>query len=110
MLLFFWACDKDPSVSCATECPAGTRKVSFSEAEYTDITNGGRFLYSESQSCEAACEPLQPCVLPNVPEIVATEGGTEYRCSPLEGFSQIPAPSDLDLSFGSRWDPSLAAP
>lgn len=86
---------------CSEACPDGTRRATFDEAA---AARGQQFYVQ--QSCETLCEPVQPCVPPNIPVVTADD----YQCAPLEGFADIPAAADIDFSFALEWEPSVSTP
>ena len=84
---------------CADECPDGTIRTSYEKV----VT--GKAAVITGYRCETYCEALLPCPPPNVPTIVKVGGENEYSCAPLQGFSTIPAPGDIDFSFAQGWTP-----
>lgn len=95
LLCLFVGCTVEDA-PCEAECPDGTRKVVVDQIEITDVTT---FSYSADQSCEVWCEPEQTCLAPNVPVI----DDEQYTCQPLDGFADIPLPSEVDTSFAEVW-------
>lgn len=91
-----WAACTVQDLECDVSCPDGTRKVSVDQLEITDVDT---FSYAADQSCETWCEPEQPCLPPNIPIV----DGEQFACRPLDGFSDIPLPSEVDTSFGTLW-------
>lgn len=93
--------------SCKQECPGGTRIATFATDERTLAldTFSGAFVYTKS-GCETYCEPVMRCAAPNVPVVTADH----YECQLLPRYDSFPAPSEVDLSFGSLWDESLVTP
>ena len=91
--------------SCSTECPAGTRLSTIEVTEFTQAeAENGTFLYV-TESCETFCEPVVPCILPNVP-IVDAAG---FRCQPLAGLFEFEPIDEIDFSFAEAWDPAQAS-
>ena len=89
---------------CNTNCPEGTRLAEFDITEFAQAeTENGAFLFV-TETCESFCEPITPCVLPNVP-VVDSSG---FRCELLVGLSDFEPVDDLDLSWGLDWDPVAA--
>jgi len=95
LLCLFLGCTVEDA-PCEAECPDGTRKVVVDQIEITDVTT---FSYAADQSCEVWCEPEQACLAPNVPVI----DDEQYTCRPLDGFADIPLPSEVDTSFAELW-------
>ncbi len=92
------------SVTCETSCPAGTRLTNIDVVDYNQAeAESGVFLYV-TESCESFCEPIVPCILPNVPVVDASG----FQCQPLPGLNSLPPVEDVDLSFGTAWDESQA--
>jgi hypothetical protein len=100
-----WAGAND-NVNCSVECPDGTRvsNIELSEFRRAEASNG-TFLYA-SASCESFCEPIVPCVLPNVP--VVTQAG--FTCQPLVGLDDFEPVDEIDFTFTELWDEEQATP
>jgi len=98
-----WANANDRA-QCETACPSGTRLSTIEQTEYAQANaENGTFLYV-TESCEAFCEPVVPCITPNVPVV----DGSGFRCEPLPGVADFEPDSEVDLSFGDLWDASQA--
>lgn len=89
---------------CETLCPAGTRLSTIEDTEFAQAeAERGAFLYV-TETCESFCEPIVPCITPNVPVVDAAG----FRCQPLVGWSDFEPPDDVDMSFGDLWDEAQA--
>lgn len=93
--------------ACTQQCPDGARIATFktTASEIAADTFGGAFLYV-TDGCETYCEPLTRCLPPNVP--VVSQGA--FQCQLLPGYTKLPAPETVDLSFGTLWDPAAVTP
>jgi hypothetical protein len=94
-------------VTCAQECPAGSRLATFATEEQTVAydTFKGAYVYGK-QGCETYCEPEIACVAPNVPVVT----GDHFECQLLPLYDSFPKAEDVDLSFGSLWDEAQVQP
>ncbi len=93
-------------LGCSVECPGGSRLSNIEVSEYnTEYARRGTFLYVE-ESCESFCEPIVPCVLPNVPVVTAEEG---FACQPLVGLDAFEPIDDIDFSFAGSWNEAEAS-
>jgi hypothetical protein len=102
--VFAWQSEADAEWTkradiCNDTCPDGTYEVDYERV----VT--GRAAVITGYRCEQYCEPILPCPPPNVPTIVKVGDENEYSCAPLEGFSTIPSPNDIDFSFAEGWTP-----
>jgi hypothetical protein len=102
-----WGVQRQAQVSCAEECPPGSRIATFAveERQFAYDTFGGAFFYQKDQ-CETYCEPETTCEPPNVP-VVTAEG---MSCQLLPRYATFPHVDDVDLSFGSLWDEAKVVP
>ena len=90
---------------CQGTCPEGTRLSNIEVTEYSQASaQNGTFVYV-TEECEAYCEPVIPCILPNVP-VVDSNG---FRCEPLIGLSDFEPIDQIDFTFATSWDESQAA-
>lgn len=92
--------------SCGDVCPDGTRRASFSDVNVSSTET----VIVVERSCETACEPITPCVAPNVPRVWVEGDVSHYSCAPLPGMDGIPAARDVDLTFAGYWEPDLSTP
>ncbi len=101
-LLMLVACAGDPGDvlpdlhefdPCDAQCPDGTEKAKYTDVE---IVLSDAFYVLDGE-CESVCEPISPCIWPNVPAISAAG----YSCVPLPGYNDFPAPSEVPFGWAS---------
>ncbi len=76
---------------CDAVCPDGTQQAEYSSLEILTT----EAFYTLDGECQSVCEPIAPCVWPNVPVISANA----YGCMPLEGFVDFPETSQVDFGW-----------
>ena len=97
LALLLFACGVD-EVECSDACPEGSSLAS------------GSALRSDSfqvlaASCTATCDPIQPCLPPNVPVFEGSGESVRFECRAQDGYGTLPRADDLDTQYGYAWAP-----
>lgn len=85
-------------VECGDACPPGTALAASSTVRVDAVQ-------VVSSECAATCNPIEPCLPPNVPAAWRSEGELFFECQALGGYGTLPDIDEIDTSFGETWAP-----
>jgi len=95
LALLLLACGVD-ELECSDACPEGTALASGSALR----SDSFQVL---SSSCTATCDPIEPCLPPNVPVFEGSGEAIQFECRAQDGYGTLPRADDLDTQFGYAW-------